>query len=110
MEHVFLTALDSILLVGATLRMTRFVTTDALSQWWFVIPANRWAAKGERKWMAKYLDGLECGFCVGFWISLVMVVLFVALGPLGSEPVWWRVLCGALALNYVTAHISSKID
>lgn len=101
------TVFDLVLLVLATLRVTRLVTTDSVGQWWLVIPVSRRA--NQTKW-ARYAEGLTCPFCVGFWIGVVAVSLVWLLGGLGDMPVWWRYLAGAFALNYVVGHVSGRLD
>lgn len=60
-------------------------------------------------WEGKLVKGLDCPFCVGFWIGLAVLALL----PLFQVPVighLLRWLFGALALNYVVGHVSSRID
>lgn len=130
----------------ATLRLTRFVTTDWLGHWWIVEPARKWALNAElraerwehseyrarhaamgrdhpaippkpplpdgemRSWQAKLVKGLDCPFCVGFWIGAgVLLSLAIARAVPPLLPVW-RFVAGVWALNYVTGHISAKMD
>jgi hypothetical protein len=115
----------------ATLRLTRFVTTDYLGHWMIVQPARRWAlwefhqvrhAPAEvidEEWnqaevfvtkRQKLVKGLDCPFCVGFWIgAAVLLSLAIARAVPPLLPVW-RFVMSALALNYVTAHISARVD
>jgi hypothetical protein len=114
-----------VLVILATARLTRFVTEDWLGHWWLVEPARRWALA--RQWQSGHLPpdwedrdqddprvrlvmGLDCPFCVGFHIGwLVMLSYVVARAVPGLMPLW-RFVMGALALNYVVAHVSSRID
>ena len=84
----------------ATARLIRFLTTDALGDVLIVRPAKRWA--GAVGWRNELVSGLECPFCIGFWVGLIVLAL-----P-DNRLVRW-VLRG-LALNYVVAHVSSRID
>lgn len=63
---------------------------------------------------ARLVKGLECPFCVGFWLGGAVLVGDALLGPTSKAPLplrlAWKLGIGALALNYVVAHISSKID
>lgn len=69
-----------------------------------------YSEKDPYTWQAKVVSGLECPYCAGFWVGGVVLVSaavaarFPALRPL------WRLAAGALALNYVTAHVSSRLD
>jgi hypothetical protein len=119
-----------ILTVLATARLTRFVTQDFLGHWWIVQPARRWAVFGTplyhtlpesidaeweenepRTWRQKLVKGLDCPFCVGFWIGglvLLTGVICTALGPIPRAV--WRFTMGTFALNYVVGHLSSRVD
>lgn len=91
----------------ATLRLTRLVTTDALGDIAVVQPARRWAGR-HREWGQEYtwrdftVDGLECPYCAPFWIGLVVLAL-----PDNRLTRW---VLGGLALNYLTGHISERLD
>lgn len=61
-------------------------------------------------WQARLVSGLDCPFCVGFWIGLAVIVLTVVLYPLPIVGQAWVILLAALAMNYVVAHVSSRID
>ena len=108
MEYI---ALDLVLVTLATLRVTRLVTTDSIGQWWLYAPLYRRATSTQPtpKW-AKYVEGLTCPFCVGFWIGLVMVLVLWLVGGPGDAAVWWRYLVGAFALNYVVGHVAKRLD
>lgn len=104
---------DITLLVLATLRVSRLVTTDNLpGQWWIHAPLYKkaYGKGGTTPAWAKYLDGLGCPFCVGFWIGLVAVVSLWLVGGPGEAADWWRWLAGAFALNYVVGHVASRLD
>ncbi|QGJ89430.1 hypothetical protein PBI_SMARTIES_25 [Microbacterium phage Smarties] len=123
----------------ATARATRFVTSDWLGEWWFVGKARRWAesfeeqdrraewealshprppygqwasprdGQGPRSWQAKLVKGLDCPFCVGFWIGGVILLGEATIGRSPLRPLW-RFGLGMLGLNYLVGHISSRID
>jgi hypothetical protein len=130
-----------IVLILATCRLTRFITTDWLGEWTICIPLRRWANGKElplpnpqgwrvplsvsdqaqvdemvrgpvepaNGWRSKLVSGLDCSFCVGFWVGLTAIVVDIM--PLPAPLRWLRArLLEALALNYVTAHISKRID
>lgn len=105
-------AFDIALLLLATLRVTRFITTDSLGQWWFYAPL---AKRVYRKtppgtWSSRYLEGLTCPFCVGFWIGAVGIASLLVAGGPGGAAVWWRVLAGVFALNWVVGHAARYLD
>lgn len=129
--------MNLILLIGATLRLTRFVTTDTLGGWLIVEPAHRWAinAEGgyselhnvdvdsdsitytenlsldpERGPRSKGVSGLECPFCVGTWIGFALIVSYLLARRSSVTLSLWRFVTGGLSLNYVTAHISAALD
>lgn len=178
------------LLALATARLTRFVTTDWLGEWWLVRPAKRWAqrheareierrsesprvefdraifgdvvpeeasllpsasvaprhgrARGRRRkgtrpdvdhvfeeehygqpeplpeyseepdpdngWRSKLVHGLDCPFCVGFWIGGAVLVGEAVTRRAPRLRGAWTLALGALALNYLVGHVSSRID
>lgn len=124
-----------ILVAGAAVRLTRFITTDTLGEWTIRNPAKRWGEKADIEYIkqaeasrkteelaarleneepltpqSKLASGLECPFCVGFWISLIILLIDRVLPSRGILRTLWRVISGALTLNYVTAHISARLD
>lgn len=115
--------LDTMLLVLATLRLSRLVTGDTLGQWLILSRAWRWANRykpdstrpgvfvqhpdGPSPQRLKLASGLVCPFCIGYWCGAALLVVSYFTGPLGDEPVWWRLLVGSLALNYLVGHTAS---
>jgi hypothetical protein len=59
-------------------------------------------------WQQKLAHGLDCPFCVGFWVGLIMLSATVLMPQALQKP--WKVLLGALGLNYVVGHVSSRLD
>lgn len=138
-------AVDNLLAVGMTLRLTRVMTSDMVGEWWFVAPAKRWAARAEaradrwahseyrarqaalgkehtpmpplaeydgepRTWQAKLVKGLECPFCVGFWLgAAVLTSLAIARSVPPLLPIW-RAVASVFSLNYVVGHIGARLD
>jgi hypothetical protein len=129
-----------VLTVLATARLTRFITTDTLGHWLIVKRLRVWALPGhaihgwttgdgkparaevivDHVWdgidpevegrRVKLVSGLDCPFCVGFWIGAgVLLSLAIARAVPPLLPVW-RFVMGALSLNYVVGHVSSRID
>ena len=118
-----------LLAVLATLRLTRFITEDYLGHWWFVQPARRWAMGNlelrhapayviDSEWQGsepttprqKLVKGLDCPFCVGFWIgAAVLLSLAIARAVPPLLPVW-RFVMGTFALNWIVGNVSSRVD
>lgn len=105
---------DRMRLLGAVLRLTRLVTTDQVGQWWIKDPIDAAMTRyedahldGPEPWWWRYRSGLDCPFCVGFWVGLG--ALAVEVSPLGRSRVW-RGLTGALALNYLVGHVAARLD
>jgi hypothetical protein len=111
---VLLFLLDIFLLAGLTARLSRLVTTDDLGVWWVQAPAGKWAVNrstAERRHRAiRYVEGLECPYCVGFWIAVATTVSLLLVGGPGEANDVWRWVAAAFTLNYVVAHISSRLD
>jgi hypothetical protein len=115
--------LDLVLLVLLTARVTRFFTSDSLGEWWVRDPAEKWALNNatyvgttsdgevyDTGWRGKLITGLECPFCIGFWIGAAAVLLLMAVGGPGDAPEWWRVFSGVFALIYLVGHMSGRLD
>lgn len=114
--------------MGAAARLTRFVTSDKLGGWILVDPAKRWAWRYEERamlrdnapsdwengvmatWQAKLVSGLDCPFCVGFWITLAVIVADKTLPEYGPTRTAFTTACSALAANYVIGHVSARLD
>lgn len=110
----FLTAalgalLDGVILIGATLRLVRFFILDDLGRR-PLIPLETWLRgrlSDGKQWVA---DGFTCPFCIGMWIGLVTVVSYPGLEHGQFWLTAWRIVFGALALNYLVAHLISRWD
>lgn len=127
------------LVIGATARLTRFITRDTLGEWAVSGPAKLWATKREAPaeisgdlleagkydldhgaeveapavewgWRSKLVSGLSCPFCAGFWIGLLVLAVTKIIPERSLVGRAWKLLLGALALNYVVGHISAKIE
>jgi hypothetical protein len=117
---------DQVLAVGATMRLTRLVVTDDLGQWWVKDPIDRLfhprevgeQVDGGEPWagpiaqppqapahLHRYVGGLDCPFCVGFWIGAAVLVGYHVL-PRGL----WRFGTRALTLNEVAAHAGVRLN
>lgn len=64
-------------------------------------------------WRSKLVSAFDCPYCVGQWMAaLATVGVAVHRSPLTPGPVklGLSLLGGALAMNYVTGHVSSHLD
>jgi hypothetical protein len=116
----------------ATARLTRFVTSDWLGEWTLVRPLKRWAVRAaspthtgprpsgwnpddrdpdpDNGWRSKLVKGLDCPFCVGFWIGALVLLGEVVTRRWRPLRAVWTFALGALGLNYAVGHVSSRID
>lgn len=107
----------------AAARLTRFVTRDTLGGWLIREPiaramqnyAQAALTKHQREgrpghppqpWWWKYEVGLHCKWCVGFWLCVGTLAAEKATRGTCARPIT-RTIGGALALNYVTAHLET---
>lgn len=128
-------ALTYALALLAALRATRFITTDSLGEWTLVGPAKMWAWNHEGDpyeasvaadayrageavptpsaasgWRSRLVKGLDCPFCVGFWITGVAVVAAALANRGPRRRAAFNVLAGAVGANYLTGHVSARLD
>ena len=107
----------------AAARLTRLVTKDTLGGWLIREPiaramqnyAQQTAQIHQREgkpghptqpWWWKYEVGLHCKWCVGFWLCAATITAEKATRGTCARPII-RTIGGALALNYVTAHLET---
>lgn len=123
--------LDLALVLGATARLTRFITTDTLGEWVIDRPLRMWANRSERYAAhlspvdpvllegevdpeagprSKAVSGLECPFCVGTWVGYAALASYLLARRRPATLGLWRFLAAGLSLNYAVGHISSRID
>lgn len=115
---------DLTLTVLASARLTRFVITDSMGKWWIKDPideamtgysleateyALRTGTAAVEPWWWKYREGLDCPFCVGFWLGSGVLAAHAATAHRPRARKVWRFAAGAFALNYVTAHLGSAL-
>lgn len=126
-------ALTAALVAGATLRLTRFLTTDKLGAWLVADPARDWAwgpesaARARRReareglapvavtddpitWQARLVSGLDCPYCVGTWVGFAALAAEVATRRHPRARAVARFLALGLTLNYVVGHVSAALD
>lgn len=100
---------DIPLAILASARLSRLVVTDDLGKWWVKEPVDRamdLAAETMEvePWWWRYRSGLDCPWCVGFWLGGLLL-----LGHLLLPRTVWRGVAGALALNYASTHLGSRL-
>lgn len=61
-------------------------------------------------WWWKYRAGLDCPFCIGFWLTGAVMLSRYLVGRDSRAVSVWRFVTGVLSLNYVVAHVSSRLD
>lgn len=107
----------------AAARATRFITTDWLGEWLVVGPAKRWADatpgavavsddddRHRGNHAQRLVSGLDCPFCVGFWLGAGILLSHAVAARLPVYRPLHGLVVHALALNYVTGHLSRRID
>ena len=115
------------LLTLTAARLTRLVVWDEIADWWLKDPidraAQRWyseqtealrTADGhvvrevepEQPWWWKYRSGLDCPYCVGFWLGVGVLAIDAAAG---EHPIW-RLTRDALAMNMVVAPVLRALE
>ena len=106
------------LLTLAAARLTRLVVWDEIADWWLKDPIDRAAEQWyehesarlghepEQPWWWKYRSGLDCQWCIGFWLGAGVLALDAAAG---EHPVW-RLTRDALAMNMVVAPVLRALE
>lgn len=110
LPNLLMALLDGAILTVATLRLVRLFIADDLGRRMLIPLETRLRARlsDGKQWVA---DGFTCPFCIGMWIGLASVLLWYgADGAGGWLLVAWRIVFGALALNYVVAHLAVRLD
>ena len=109
MLPLLLAVMDGVILLVATLRLVRFFIVDDLGRNMLIPLESRLRGRLSegKQWVA---DGFTCPFCIGMWIGLVAVLSYPGLDFGEWALTAWRILFGALALNYVVAHLASRWD
>ena len=123
-----LLAVDTLLLTGAALRVTRFATTDVLGGWVLSDPLHRLAERLEPATpphpfgylappsapLHRLVSALDCPFCVGTQAALVIgAALAATSSPARRRSRPGRLIrsaCAALSAAYVVGHVSHRID
>lgn len=101
--------LDLTVILLASLRLTRLVTTDTIGRK-ALRPVEDWFYDHlrQRDWWVVSLT--TCAHCIGFWIT-GLVILSWWLASADSGPLTaWRLIAGTFALSYVVGHFSARLD
>lgn len=74
---------------------------------------NKYAATldddGPLSWQARLVSGLDCPYCVGFWIGVGVISSYLIARRTGTMTMW-RTAVSTLALNYVVGATAARID
>ncbi|QHB37003.1 hypothetical protein QDA00_gp09 [Microbacterium phage Matzah] len=81
-------------------------TTDDPAEW-AIAKAEE---DGPITWEAKLAKGLDCPFCIGFWLTGAAVLTAAAANRGPRRRAAFQVLAGAFGANYITGHISKRLD
>ena len=111
---------DWILLLGSTMRLTRLIVKDDLGAWLVRHPAWEWAQPGEMPphhlqtlgghlSRTNLISGLECPFCVGFWIGTANLAAMLISRRRPSSRAAWRFMAAAFTLNEIAAHLGARL-
>lgn len=110
-----LSAFTGLLALLVTLRLARLVIADDIGLWYIRGPAALWAINHDTPtlgWRSRLVSGLNCPFCVGFWIgALVLLSLALVGGPDSTSTAAdvWRWVAAPFALNYLAAHVGVRL-
>jgi hypothetical protein len=61
-------------------------------------------------WQAKLVSMTSCAHCFGFWAGVAVLASLAIVRPVPRLLSVWRFVMGALALSYLTGHVSAKLD
>lgn len=63
-----------------------------------------------RTFVGRLLSGLQCPYCVGFWVGLAVIVLTLWLQAVPIAASLWFIVLAALGLNYIVGHVVERLD
>ena len=114
---------DQVLILGATTRLTRLVTTDDLGQWLIRDPIDSAMKRWEdrhcvhehngvpcRPWWWKYRSGLICPHCVGQHVAFGVLTSYALTGRSPRARSAWRFVAAGLTLNAVSTVLGREFD
>lgn len=107
-----MTVLILILAALAGARTWRLIVVDGITE-----PVRKWirsklfrlqASGSKRKQMIgdKIEEGIECPFCLGFWLTAA----WLAVGLASGGATWFILVAGAFACNYLGAQLNAWLD
>lgn len=70
---------------------------------------DAYAAEGPLTWQGKVASGIDCRWCVGFWIGVLVLVGEVTLGRIPGVRALWRFGLATLALNSVANAAGTRL-
>lgn len=106
-----MTLLHLVLVVLATARLTRLVTTDVLTER-FRQPVVKWLVERptDRRWLSTLYGKLAylivCDWCASMYVATAVVGAWWAWG----DTMWLTMVCAALAASYATGFLASKTE
>lgn len=101
-----MTILDAALIVGLAARLTRFAVFDTAGNV-LRVPVTRLADKLASRRGGYWADELfSCPFCVGFWLSGLVVLSWHFFG----QTVVWQLAALTATLSYVVGHLAATLD
>lgn len=120
---------DTLLILGATMRLTHLITNDDLGQWWVKDPLDAWvhghpqltpredpqavpvlpAPMPRRLRYHRYLAGLSCPHCVGTWIGAGVLASYALASRRPAALRAWRAVAASLSLNTATVAAGDAI-
>jgi hypothetical protein len=101
---------DILLVLGATMRLTRLVVTDDLGAWLVREPLDRYCIRQDNAHLDRLYTGVACPFCVGTWIGYGTLASYAVFRRSPVTLSAWRFVTAGLALNYVVGHVGSRLD
>lgn len=101
---------DLPILLGASLRLTRFVVTDDLGGMLIREPVHGLAERHGTHEVYRLADGIDCPFCIGQWIAFGTLASYLIAKRHPATLTAWRFVAGGLTLNHVTAHLAVRLN
>jgi hypothetical protein len=114
---------DAALVLGATMRLTRLITSDDIGLWYVKGPAYQWAirhhplpAVGDDPdewtphWRDRLVSGLDCPHCVGYWVGAAVLGSYLVARRSRPFAAAWRFVAGTLTLNTLATTIGGPLD
>lgn len=101
---------DVLLIVGATARLTRVIVADDIGEWLFKEPLSTLLDPVNARHYARYLSGLNCPHCVGYWIGVGVLASYVLCRRSSITIALWRFIASTLTLNTIVVVAGREID